>query len=172
MVTKQSVYHGTNFEFDCFDSKKLGVSCDNPTTMMGFFFSSSKEGAYRWAHRSSTWGTLQGTTVSNPMVVIADVSELQFKKMSAEKFTYYLKTARQETIFRHVNKWKSNGYDGLHIKLVDEDWFCVFESGKIKIVGREHQPAVVKEEHAPFAPGNPPQEFKFPRIPYIPRLQP
>jgi hypothetical protein len=172
MVTKQSVYHGTNFEFDCFDSKKLGVSCDNPTTMMGFFFSSSKEGAYRWAHRSSTWGTLQGTTVSNPMVVIADVSELQFKKMSAEKFTYYLKTARQETIFRHVNKWKSNGYDGLHIKLVDEDWFCVFEAGKIKILGREHEPAAIKEP-APFiTPAIPPVEFKATKIPYIPRLEP
>jgi hypothetical protein len=136
MTSSLIAFHGTNFEFERFDNKMLGVSCDNPTTQMGYFFTDVVAGAWRWASNSYEAGRAPNT----PSVVAADLGGLKLKTIAPKKFLYYLRTARGETIWRHLCKWKASGYDGLRIKLEDEEWFCVFEAGKIKIVGRERTP--------------------------------
>ena len=129
-------YHGTNFEFEKFDHKLLGVSCENQTTQMGFFFTDVVVGAWRWASNGYEAGRVPNT----PSVVVADLGGLKLKVITPKKFHYYLRTARGETIFRHLCKWKTSGFDGIRVKLEDEEWFCVFEAGKINIVGRERTP--------------------------------
>lgn len=161
MTASLTVFHGTNFEFERFDSKMLGVSCENPTTQMGFWFANVVAGAWRWANNASE----AGRTARNPSVVIADISGLKLKNLPAKKFAYYLRTARGETIHRHLGKWKQAGFDGLHVKLIDEEWFCVFDAGKIKIIGRDRTP--------PVAPATVPVEAKDlppPKMIIIPRM--
>ncbi|MDT8924622.1 hypothetical protein RBE51_17585 [Pseudomonas taiwanensis] len=134
------VYHGTNFDFDVFDSKRLGLSCDNPTTGFGHFFSDNRDEALSWAFRA----TSRRDFTKNPGVVSADITRLKLVEVSAKKFAYYLQTARGETIHRHRGKWQQAGYDGLRVKLEDVEWFCVFDPAKIMILGRErhHGPKV------------------------------
>jgi len=134
------VYHGTNFDFDAFDSKRLGLSCDNPTTGFGHFFSDNRDEALSWAFRA----TSRRDFTKNPSVVSADIARLKLVEVSAKKFAYYLQTARGETIHRHRGKWQQAGYDGFRVKLEDVEWFCVFDPAKIMILGREryHGPKV------------------------------
>lgn len=127
------VFHGTNFEFDAFDSKRLGLSCDNPTTGFGHFFSDSRDEALSWAFRA----TSRRDFPKNPTLVSADIASLNLVDVSAKKFAYYLQTARGETIHRHQGKWKQAGYDGFRVKLEDVEWFCVFDPAKIAILARE-----------------------------------
>lgn len=167
MTASLTVFHGTNFEFERFDSKMLGVSCENPTTQMGFWFANVVAGAWRWANNASE----AGRTARNPSVVIADISGLKLKNLPAKKFAYYLRTARCETIHRHLGKWKQAGFDGLHVKLIDEEWFCVFDAGKIKIIGRDRTPPVapatvpVEAKDLP-----PPKMIVIPRMPVFPKF--
>lgn len=127
------VFHGTNFEFDAFDSKRLGLSCDNPTTGFGHFFSDNREEALSWAFRATSRRDLP----RNPSLVSADIARLNLVDVSAKKFAYYLQTARGETIHRHRGKWQQAGYDGFRVKLDDVEWFCVFDPSKIAILARE-----------------------------------
>lgn len=134
------VFHGTNFDFEFFDSKCLGLSCNNPTTGFGHFFSDSREEALSWAFRATQWRGLQ----KNPTLVSADIAGLNLAEVSAKKFHYYLQTARGETIHRHRGKWMQAGYEGFRVKLEDVEWFCVFEPSKIMTLEREryHGPKV------------------------------
>lgn len=130
------VFHGTNFDFEVFDSKRLGLSCENPTTGFGHFFSDSKDEAMSWAFRASSWRGLP----KNPILVSADIAGLNLAEVSAKKFHYYLQTARGETIHRHRGKWMQAGYEGFRVKLVDVEWFCVFDATSIAVIARErHQ---------------------------------
>lgn len=167
MTSSQPVFHGTNFEFERFDNKMLGVSCENPTTLMGFWFANVLTGAWRWANKASE----SGRTASNPSVVIADISGLKLKDLAPKKFAYYLRTARGETIHRHLGKWKQAGFDGLHVKLVDEEWFCVFDAGMIKVIGRDRTPPaapLIVPVEAKDLP--PPKMLVIPRLPVIPKV--
>ncbi|WP_338924622.1 hypothetical protein V0M98_33945 (plasmid) [Pseudomonas silesiensis] len=153
-------YHGTNFEFEKFDHKLLGVSCENPTTQMGFFFTDVVVGAWRWA----STGSECGRAPDSPSIVVADLGGLKLKVITPKKFWHYLRKARGETIWRHLCKWKSSGYDGLRIKLEDEEWFCVFEASKINIVGRERTP-LTKPQTVPMKDLPPPRMLFIPPMP-------
>jgi hypothetical protein len=163
------VFHGTNFDFDVFDSKRLGLSCNNPTTAFGHFFSDSREEALSWAFRATEWRGLP----KNPILVSADIAGLNLAEVSAKKFHYYLQTARGETIHRHRGKWQQAGYEGFRVKLVDVEWFCVFDAASINVIARErHQgPKVERVSSMITAPeAQTTRTESVPRIPRIPKL--
>lgn len=160
------VFHGTNFDFDVFDSKRLGLSCENPTTGFGHFFSDSKDEAMSWAFRASSWRGLP----KNPILVSVDIAGLNLAEVSAKKFHYYLQTARGETIHRHRGKWMQAGYEGFRVKLEDVEWFCVFDAASISVIARERyqEPKVERVSGMVLAPeAQAPRTEKVVRIPKL-----
>jgi hypothetical protein len=129
-----AVYHGTTQSFDAFDMSFQGTNVRrNPTTRMGFFFTESVTGAQRWAVR-------QGGMGANILPVHLAIANP--KKVSANKFSYFLKTARSGTIDRFVEEAAEAGFDGLCIDYshaldhgqddVHESWWVAFSGTQIK----------------------------------------
>jgi hypothetical protein len=58
----------------------------------------------------------------------------------------------------------------LRIKLEDEEWFCVFEASKIKIVGRERTPPA-KPPTVPMKDLPPPKMLFIPPMPKAVQVQ-
>lgn len=129
---KIKAYHGTNFEFERFDISKLGISCDNPTTLFGFFFSESLDDALSWATRASERRRVQ----SKPSVVTAEFEMNNPIHLPYEVFVYYLKHARRSTITRHKEKWIDEGHDGLMVVRDGIQWYCPFDASTIEIKQR------------------------------------
>lgn len=134
MATPILAYHGTNFEFDEFDRCHLGVSCDNPTTYFGFFFTESLDDAWTWASRAAG----RRRTPDSPRVVVAKLGCTNLLEMSYPKFHFYLQKAKVSTIQRHMAEWKAAGFDGFTVVREGVRWYLPFDVRAIQIVDVIH----------------------------------
>ncbi|MBI6882475.1 hypothetical protein [Pseudomonas putida] len=124
------MYHGTNYSFEKFDKKYLGMSCSNPTTIFGFFFTDSVNDAISWAKESARKSALD----KNPKVVEVFLDLKKVKKISYEQFFYYLQKARKSTIEKHLGEWMAEGFDGLSVRRNGCEWICSFCDNQVEVV--------------------------------------
>lgn len=132
-VTKDGLprvfYHGTRRDIAAFDSSKLGLTVDNPTTCFGFFFTGSADDAAYWATKRPRFGV---DPDAHPLVMPVYLAISNPVTISAEQFQYYLRTARESTIKSHLAKWIDKGHDGILTVRDGEDWAVAFKPDQIK----------------------------------------
>ena len=130
------LYHGTNRSFDSFDPALQGSNVrGNPTTRMGLFFTDSACGARRWAEYK--WSNRPG---ANIMAVYLSIQRP--RAIKAERFAYFLKSARAATIDAFIAKSIAKGHDGLCIDYkgrpsgdavpLSERWWVAFSPAQVK----------------------------------------
>lgn len=131
------VYHGTNFEFERFESKHLGTSCKNPTTDFGFFFTDSIDDAWSWAQRASDYGRAP----DSPRLIEATLNIDRLVSISPEKFHFYLQRAKTSTIQRDKRIWMEDGFEGLTVmRGGGVRWYAPFDASKIEMIGVVDRP--------------------------------
>jgi hypothetical protein len=110
------VYHGTSGSFTNFNDATLGTSSGDPNTVLGHFFTSSKEEALMY-----------GKNIIAAQLVLRNPYEATMDELvSLDEEDY--RTMREELI--------EDGYDSI-IALHDEGadvWYVVFSNTQIKII--------------------------------------
>lgn len=150
--TPLSLYHGTNFKFNKFESWRLGTSCRNPSTHFGFYFTDSIDDAWSWAER----GSKRFGIPNSPRIIVAHLLLDKVLDLTYAKFNFYLQRAKVSTMQRDKEKWISEGYDGFTLMRDGRRWYLPFNDAEIAIVGvidREQlQLAKNSNEDAPMSP--------------------
>jgi len=125
------VFHGTNFVFDKFEPRRLGLSCNNPSTCFGFFFTESEQDAWSWAAR----GSKRVAAPDSPRVIKANLQVKNLLDLSYTKFHFYLQRAKVSTMQRHMAEWIAEGFDGFTVVREGHRWYLPFDVSRISIVG-------------------------------------